>query len=68
MVYCRVIKLFSKKTDMGKSCIRFKNPKTIPFGLIGELSKKITGKDWIAMYENYIVQNKSCRHLYSLQL
>jgi hypothetical protein len=40
------------KLDMGKSCIRFKKPDQIPFQLIGELSKKITPSDWIAMYES----------------
>ena len=28
--------------DMGKSCIRFKNPEKIPFALFGELAKKLT--------------------------
>jgi len=40
-----------KKPDMGKSCIRLKNPDDIPFDLIGELSSKMTPQDWIAMYE-----------------
>ncbi|MEO7393812.1 MAG: DUF1801 domain-containing protein [Chitinophagaceae bacterium] len=40
------------KLDMGKSCIRFKNPEKIPFKLIGELATKITPDEWIAMYEN----------------
>lgn len=39
------------KLDMGKSCIRFKNPKKIPFDLIGELATKMTPKDWIDLYE-----------------
>ena len=39
------------KLDMGKSCIRFKNPEKIPFKLIGELASKITPDEWIAMYE-----------------
>ena len=39
------------KLDMGKSCIRFKNPEKIPFQLIGELASKITPDEWIAMYE-----------------
>ncbi len=42
------------KLDMGKSCIRFKNPDKIPFKLIGELAKKMTPDDWINLYEkNY---------------
>lgn len=40
-----------KKLDMGKSCIRFKKPEDIPFELIAELSKKMSPKDWIALYE-----------------
>jgi uncharacterized protein YdhG (YjbR/CyaY superfamily) len=41
------------KLDMGKSCIRFKNPKNIPFKLIGELAKKITVVEYMATYERY---------------
>jgi hypothetical protein len=40
-----------KKLDMGKSCIRYKRPKDIPFELIGELASKMTPADWIGMYE-----------------
>jgi len=40
------------KLDMGKSCIRFKNPDQIPFELIGELVQKISVKQWIEMYES----------------
>lgn len=39
------------KLDMGKSCIRFKKPESIPFDLIGELASKMTVKDWITKYE-----------------
>ncbi len=39
------------KLDMGKSCIRFKNPEKIPFELFGELAKKITVDEWIKLYE-----------------
>ena len=39
------------KLDMGKSCIRFKKPDSIPFDLIGELASKMTVNDWIARYE-----------------
>ena len=42
------------KLDMGKSCIRFKNPEQIPFSLIGQLMKKISVKDWIEVYEKKI--------------
>lgn len=44
-------KLNIGKLDMGKSCIRFKNPEKIPYKLIGELSSKITVDDWIEVYE-----------------
>jgi uncharacterized protein YdhG (YjbR/CyaY superfamily) len=40
------------KLDMGKSCIRFKNPQKIPFKLFGELMKKLSVKEWISLYEN----------------
>lgn len=49
-------KQFSKKPDMGKSCIRFKKAELIPLELIGQLSGKITVKDWITMYEKCLVQ------------
>jgi len=39
------------KLDMGKSCIRFKKPEQIPFKLIGELSAKMTPKQWVELYE-----------------
>lgn len=41
-----------QKLDMGKSCIRFKKFDDIPYKLIGELMKKITVKEWIAIYES----------------
>ena len=42
------------KLDMGKSCIRFRNPEKIPFDLIGELMRKITVDEWIIRYEKSI--------------
>lgn len=42
----------SRKLDMGKSCIRFKNLDDIPYKLIGELTKKISCKEWITIYES----------------
>jgi hypothetical protein len=39
------------KLDMGKSCMRFKKPEDIPYKLIGELAKKMSAKEWIALYE-----------------
>ncbi|QQX76859.1 MULTISPECIES: DUF1801 domain-containing protein [Aequorivita] len=42
------------KLDMGKSCIRFKNPKKIPFDLLGELTTKVSVDEWIAKYESIL--------------
>lgn len=42
------------KLDMGKSCIRLKNPKNIPYALIGELAGKMTPQDWIDRYESSV--------------
>ena len=47
-------KYVKTKLDMGKSCIRFKKMETIPYTLIGELCKKMTVEEWIALYENAI--------------
>ncbi len=41
----------SRKLDMGKSCIRFKNPSDIPLKLIGELASQISSREWIEIYE-----------------
>jgi hypothetical protein len=41
-----------KKPDIGKSCIRFKNPSDIPFEFIGELVSKMKPSDWISLYES----------------
>lgn len=41
-----------RKLDMGKSCIRFKKMDEIPFELIGELTKKMSGEEWIDIYES----------------
>jgi hypothetical protein len=40
------------RLDMGKSCVRFKKTDQIPYKLIGELAKKMTPKQWIALYES----------------
>lgn len=42
------------KLDMGKSCVRFKKMDNIPYDLIGELVKKMSVDDWIALYEKNI--------------
>lgn len=47
------------KLDMGKSCIRFKNPEKIPFRLFGELMSKMTVKDWIEKYESVLKKSKT---------
>lgn len=39
------------KLNMGKSCIRWTTTKHIPYELIGELCKKMTVAQWIALYE-----------------
>jgi len=39
------------RLDMGKGCIRFKNPEHIPYKLIGELVSKMTVDEWINLYE-----------------
>lgn len=44
----------SRKLDMGKSCIRFKNFEEIPYYLIGELVTKLSVNDWVSIYENAI--------------
>jgi uncharacterized protein YdhG (YjbR/CyaY superfamily) len=42
------------KLDMGKSCIRFKKPELIPYGLFAELASKMSVQNWISLYEkNY---------------
>ena len=47
-------KYSSRKLNMGKSCIRFKNTKHIPFDLIGELCSKMSPQDWIETYESEV--------------
>lgn len=42
------------KLDMGKSCIRFRNPDHIPYELIGKLAGKMTPQEWIELYEKNI--------------
>lgn len=45
------------KLDMGKSCIRLKNKKMIPFDLIAELVGKMTVEEWIMLYETNLKSN-----------
>jgi len=42
------------RPDMGKSCIRFKHPGRIPFGLLAELAAKVTPQQWIVLYERQL--------------
>jgi hypothetical protein len=44
----------SKKLDMGKSCIRFKNAEDVPLALIGQLASRLTPQQWIDIYETAI--------------
>ncbi|WP_196894023.1 DUF1801 domain-containing protein [Aureivirga marina] len=44
----------TNKLDMGKSCIRFKNIKKIPYDLIAELVRKMTADEWISIYEENV--------------
>ncbi|EUJ31084.1 DUF1801 domain-containing protein [Listeria cornellensis] len=47
-------KHMTTKLNMGKGCIRFTNPKKIPYELIGELASKVSVDDWIKQYETTI--------------
>ncbi|MFO7824052.1 MAG: DUF1801 domain-containing protein [Cyclobacterium sp.] len=44
-------KYSSRKLDMGKSCIRFRQVDKIPYELIGQLMEKITMEEWVKSYE-----------------
>ena len=44
-------KRVTTKLDMGKSCIRFKNKRNIPYDLMGELATKVTVEEYVAWYE-----------------
>jgi uncharacterized protein YdhG (YjbR/CyaY superfamily) len=48
----------SGKSDMGKSCVRFKKMADIPYALLGELAAKISVEQWITCYENAFVNSK----------
>ena len=55
--FVQAYKVHSKtRLDMGKSCIRLKNPAKIPYVLIGQLCKKMTPKQWIKLYEAQVKQ------------
>ncbi len=44
-------KISAGKPDMGKSCLRFKPNKPIPYELIGKLTSKVKPDEWISAYE-----------------
>lgn len=46
----RYAELADHKLDMGKSCVRFRNPQQIPMDLIAELMRQRTVKDWVERY------------------
>jgi hypothetical protein len=50
-------KYSEKKLDMGKSCIRFKNPTDVPVALFGALASKMKPQDWITQYEMNLQSN-----------
>lgn len=45
------------KLDMGKSCIRLKNPKQIPYALLAELFSRWTPQEYIASYEKILAES-----------
>ena len=47
-------RLAGRKPDVGKSCIRFRDPGTIPLELIGELVGKMGVARWIELYERRV--------------
>jgi uncharacterized protein YdhG (YjbR/CyaY superfamily) len=51
-------KTTTSKLDMGKSCVRFKKMRDIPFDLIGKLASKMSVEQWISCYENAFVKSK----------
>ncbi|HFU4221824.1 TPA: DUF1801 domain-containing protein [Streptococcus suis] len=44
------------KLDMGKSCVRMKNPKNIPYELIGKLVSKMSMERYIELYEEHHIR------------
>ena len=40
-----------KKLDMGKSCIRFRNPDDLPLDLIGRALKRVPARAYLSSYE-----------------
>ena len=49
-----------KKLDMGKCCVRFKNPEDVPIALIEKLAGRMSPQHWIGHYEAALAkQSKS---------
>lgn len=46
------------KLDMGKSCIRFRNPKKIPYDLLEELMKKVSVDEYVDLYERSLERKR----------
>lgn len=51
-------KHMTTKLNMGKSCIRFTNPKKVPYDLLGELVGKFDVDSYIDTYERNLAQNR----------
>lgn len=49
----------TKKVDMGKSCTRWKSPEDVPVALVGELAKRMTVKQWIALYQSKLSEPRA---------
>ncbi|MFP4369882.1 MAG: DUF1801 domain-containing protein [Candidatus Kapaibacterium sp.] len=46
------IKSGNPKSNMGKSCVKFKKPDKIPYEVIEQLASKKTTDEWISEYES----------------
>lgn len=49
------------KLDMGKSCIRLKNPDHIPYGLLAELFRKWTPESYVKSYERILEEAEAAK-------
>ncbi len=54
-------RLSPKKVDMGKSCTRWKHAQDVPVALIGELAKRLTPKQWIALYQSKLAEPRASK-------
>ena len=54
-------KIYGKKIDAGKSCLKFKDKDQIPYELIGRLITKITPAEWIEFYEKNLKSKGSSK-------